>query len=133
MSQTVLIRPLPETMPARATVHRLSDDQEDKIAEGPSDPNVELKHYVRRILKRELAEGNRHFLLDLASVEWIDSSYIGMILAWHQLVEEQDGEFVLVNLSKRSKDIMKVTRLDTTLKVFDSPSDAQGYFSSGKA
>lgn len=125
---TVLIRPLPRSVPARAAVYSVGD-REKKIDEGPMDPDVELKTFIRRILKKELGQGSRNFLLDLQSVEWIDSTYVGMILAWHQLVEAEGGEFVLVNLSKRSRDIMSVTRLDATLKVFHTQSEAQSYFS----
>ncbi len=125
---TVLIRPLPRSVPARAAVYRVGD-REKKIDEGPMDPDIELKTFIRQVLKKELGKGNRNFLLDLQSVEWIDSTYVGMILAWHQLVEAEGGEFVLVNLSKRSQDIMSVTRLDATLKVFQTQSEAQKYFS----
>jgi hypothetical protein len=52
-----------------------------------------------------------------------------MILAWYQLVESSDGRFVLSSLSDRSKDIMKVAKLDNILQSFDSPSAAQRYFS----
>ena len=127
MNQTVLIRPLAETTPARATVYRL-DEGEERIDEGPSNPDVELKTYIRKMIKKELSQGNRNFLLDLSAVEWIDSSYVGMILSWHQLVHSEDGEFVLVNLSDRSKGIMKVARLDTVFTVFNSPSEAMQYF-----
>jgi anti-anti-sigma factor len=127
--ETVLIRPFPK-VPARAVVYRVGD-QEKQIDEGPGDPDVELKTFIRGILREELGRGSRHFLLDLQAVEWIDSTYVGMILSWHQLVEAEGGEFVLVNLSKRSKDIMSVTRLDATLKVFGTQSEAQSYFAKG--
>jgi anti-sigma B factor antagonist len=126
--ETVLIRPLPRTTPARAEVYRVGV-QERKIDEGPSDPDTELKTFIRGILKKELGQGVRHFLLDLQAVEWIDSTYVGMILAWHQLVDHEGGEFALINLSKRSRDIMSVTRLDTALKVFATQSEAVSYFS----
>jgi len=103
-------------------------EQEEKVKEGPSSPGDELKMFIRKAIGDELSQGNRNFLLDLASVEWIDSTYVGMILSWHQQVAAQDGEFVLVNLSNRSKDIMKVAKLDSVLKVFNTPAEAQQYF-----
>lgn len=127
MGQTVLIRPLPKTLPARAMVFHLGE-REEKVKEGPSSPGVELKMFIRKAIGYELSQGNRNFLLDLASVEWIDSTYVGMILSWHQQVAAEDGEFVLVNLSDRSKDIMRVAKLDAVLKVFNTPTEAQQYF-----
>jgi anti-anti-sigma factor len=127
MNQTVLIRPLPQATPARASIYHLSD-HEEKIDEGPSNPDVELKVYLRKAIKRELSQGNRNFLLDLSSVEWIDSTYVGIILAWHQLVDAEDGKFVLINVSDRSKKIMRVAKLHNILRAFDSRSDAQEYF-----
>ena len=128
MSPTVLIRPQPHTTPARAAIFHLTD-REKKIDEGPKRRATELKTYIRRVIKRELAGGNRNFLLDLSPVEWIDSTYVGMILAWHQQVENEDGRFALVSLSDRSREIMRVAKLDHVLKVFDNPADAQAYFS----
>ena len=127
MSQTVLIRPLPHSTPARASVFYLTDN-EKKIDEGPTGQDSELKVYIRKTIKRELDLGNRHFLLDLSPVEWIDSTYVGIILSWHQQVEREDGEFVLVSLSDRSKEIMRVAKLDHVLNVFDTPAQAQKYF-----
>jgi anti-anti-sigma factor len=127
MNHTVLIRPLPQATPARASVYHLND-LEEKIDEGPSNPDVELKVYLRKTINRELSQGNRNFLLDLSSVEWIDSTYVGMILAWHQMVDAEGGKFVLINVSDRSKEIMRVAKLHNILRAFDSPSDAQKYF-----
>lgn len=127
MSKTVMIRPRLGT-PATAVIYHLGE-QEKQIAEGPLDPAIDLKTYIRKHLKKELKKDNRNIILDLRAVEWIDSTYVGMILAWHQLVEAEGGRFALVNLSGRSKDIMRVTRLDATLNVFDSVSEAGEYFS----
>lgn len=122
-----MIRPRLGT-PATAVIYHLGE-QEKQIAEGPLDPAIDLKTYIRKHLKKELKKDNRNIILDLRAVEWIDSTYVGMILAWHQLVEAEGGRFALVNLSGRSKDIMRVTRLDATLNVFDSVSEAGEYFS----
>jgi anti-anti-sigma factor len=127
MKDIVLIRPQPALGAAKAMVYHFGD-REEKVAEGPRDPDVSLKHYVRGIIKDELTIGRRQFVLDLESVEWIDSIYVGMILAWQQLIHERDGQLVLVNPSKRSKDVLKATRLDTVLNVRDTMSDAQRYF-----
>jgi anti-sigma B factor antagonist len=127
MNQTVLIRPLPQATPARASIYHLGASEE-KVDEGPSNRNVEFKVYLRKTIKRELSQGNRNFLLDLSSVEWIDSTYVGMILAWHQLVDAEGGKFVLYNVSDRSKEIMRVAKLNNILRAFDSRADAQRYF-----
>jgi len=127
MNQTVLIKPLPQSTPARASIYHLGD-REEKIGEGPSNPDVELKVFLRKTIKRELSQGNRYFLLDLSSVEWIDSTYVGMILSWHQMVDAEDGKFALINVSNRSKEIMRVAKLHNILRAFDSRADAQKYF-----
>jgi anti-anti-sigma factor len=127
MNRIVLIRPLPKSIPARAGIYHLNDSEE-KIDEGPSKPGGELKEFVKNAIKCELAQGNRHFLLDLSSVEWIDSAYVGMILAWRQLIDAEGGRFALIRVSERSKDIMRVAKLHNVLRAFDSMAEAQDYF-----
>ena len=126
MSKTVMIKPRAGT-PATAAVYYLGRDDE-RIADGPKSGDIDLKTYIAKFVKKELRNNNRNFILDIGAVEWIDSTYVGMILAWHQLIESEGGCFALVNLSGRSRDIMRVTRLDATLNVFDSVSEASDFF-----
>ena len=127
MSQTVLIRLQPPLETGRASIYYLADG-ENKIDMGPSSDTVMLKDYVLEKLEEEFNKGNRRYIVDLAFVKWVSSSDIGMMLSWYRFVKRREGELVLVNLSHSVKEVMKITKLDTIVKVFDWPADAQRHF-----
>ncbi|HTS13363.1 MAG TPA: STAS domain-containing protein [Candidatus Limnocylindrales bacterium] len=76
---------------------------------------------VLRKLVRELVErGHRKILLNLADVDYIDSSGIGELVSAYTAVRGVNGEMKLLQLTKRVHDILQITRLFT---VFDVQSD----------
>lgn len=71
-----------------------------------------------RKLVRELVEnGRRKILLNLADVDYIDSSGIGELVGAYTTVRSASGELKLVYLTKRVRDIIQITRLFTVFDV----------------
>ncbi|HXX44077.1 MAG TPA: STAS domain-containing protein [Candidatus Acidoferrales bacterium] len=71
-----------------------------------------------RKLVRELVEnGRRKILLNLADVDYIDSSGIGELVGAYTTVRSASGELKLVHLTKRVRDIIQITRLFTVFDV----------------
>ena len=69
---------------------------------------------------RELsASGNKKVLLNLAEVNYIDSSGIGELVSGFTTVTNQGGSFKLLNLTKRVEDLLQITKLYTVFEVFD--------------
>ena len=70
---------------------------------------------------RELADGGQQkIVLNLADVDYIDSSGIGELVSAFTTVRSAGGELKMVHLTKRVHDILQITRLFT---VFDVQSD----------
>jgi anti-sigma B factor antagonist len=70
---------------------------------------------------RDLLEDNRtQILLDLADVDYIDSSGIGELVSGYTSVKNRGGELKLLHLTKKVHDLLQITRLFT---VFDVHSD----------
>jgi anti-sigma B factor antagonist len=75
-----------------------------------------LRNTVRELLDR----GHRKILLNLADVDYIDSSGIGELVSAYTAVRNASGEMKLLQLTRRVHDILQITRLFT---VFDVQSD----------
>jgi anti-sigma B factor antagonist len=75
---------------------------------------------VRKTIKELIANGQRKILLNLADVDYIDSSGIGELVGAYTTVRGSSGELKLVYLTKRVRDIIQITRLFT---VFDVQAD----------
>jgi anti-sigma B factor antagonist len=75
---------------------------------------------LRKMIRELVEKGYRKILLDLADVDYIDSSGIGEMVAAFTTVRSAQGELKLLHLTRRVHDILQITRLYT---VFDVQSD----------
>ncbi|MEO8099657.1 MAG: STAS domain-containing protein [Acidobacteriota bacterium] len=74
---------------------------------------------------RDLANaGSNKLLLNLAEVSYIDSSGIGEMVSGFTTVTNQGGQVKLLNLTKRVKDLLQITKLYTVFEVFDDEAHA---------
>ena len=74
-----------------------------------------------REIVRDLAEkGTRKIVLNLAEVDYVDSSGLGELVKTHTTMRNNDGELKLANLNRRLQDLLEMTRLSA---VFDIQKD----------
>ena len=79
---------------------------------------------------RDLAGGGKKkLLLNLAEVSYIDSSGIGEMVSGFTTVTNAGGQVKLLNLTKRVKDLLQITKLYTVFEVFDDEAAAVRSFS----
>ncbi|MFQ5928588.1 MAG: STAS domain-containing protein [Acidobacteriota bacterium] len=78
--------------------------------------SVEIRNKVRELL----GEGNKNILLNLGDVSYVDSSGIGELVSSFTTVTNQGGQLKLVNLTRRLRELLAITKL---LTVFDSYED----------
>jgi anti-sigma B factor antagonist len=79
---------------------------------------------VRDYIQKLLDQGERKFLLNLADVDYIDSSGLGELVNSFTIVRGQKGQLKLLNLTRRVHDLLQITKLLTVFEVFDSEADA---------
>jgi anti-sigma B factor antagonist len=78
--------------------------------------NVLLREVVRELMDK----GDRHIVLNLAEVQYMDSSGLGELVKTHTTVRNKGGQLRLVNLNNRVNDLLQLTRLSA---VFDIEPD----------
>jgi anti-sigma B factor antagonist len=85
---------------------------------------------VFRDTVRDLStKGNRKLLVNLGDVTYIDSSGIGEMVSGFTTITNQGGQLKLLNLTKRVKDLLQITKLYTVFEVFDDEAAAVRSFS----
>ena len=87
--------------------------------------SVVLREQIRDLL----AKGQKKILLNLADVTYIDSSGIGELVSGFTTVTNNGGQLKLLNLTKRVKDLLQITKLYTVFEVFDDEAEAIRSFS----
>ena len=75
---------------------------------------------LRKTLRDLLEQKRILILLNLADVDYIDSSGIGELVSGYTSVKNQGGELKLLHLTKKVHDLLQITKLYT---VFDVHSD----------
>ena len=78
---------------------------------------------LRDLLREMVGKGQKKILLNLGEVSYIDSSGIGELVSGFTTVTNSGGEMKLLNLNKRVKDLLQITKLYT---VFDVHEDEAG-------
>jgi anti-sigma B factor antagonist len=78
----------------------------------------------RDTVRELVAGGHKKMLLNLAEVSYIDSSGIGEMVSGFTTVANQAGQLKLLNLTKRVKDLLQITKLYTVFEVFDDEAAA---------
>ena len=89
--------------------------------------DVLLKDKVQSLLQ----QGNKNVLLDLADVSYVDSAGLGRLVQAYATAKNRGGAVKLLNVTKRVRDLLVVTKLLTVFDTFDS--EAAGTASFGRA
>jgi anti-sigma B factor antagonist len=79
---------------------------------------------LRTLVRQLLAEDRTLILLNLADVNYIDSSGIGELVSAFTTVKGRGGDMKLLNLTKKVHDLLQITKLFTVFEVFNEESQA---------
>ena len=85
---------------------------------------------LRELIRDQMSKGNKKLLLNLADITYIDSSGIGELVSGFTSVSNQGGQLKLLNLTKKVKDLLQITKLYTVFDVYDDEAKAIGSFGS---
>jgi len=77
--------------------------------------------------------GSKRIVLNLADLNYIDSSGIGELVAAHTTIGRVGGEMKLLNLAKRVHDLLKITKLYTVFETFEDVNIAVASFAAATA
>jgi anti-sigma B factor antagonist len=88
--------------------------------------SVQLREAVRRLLE----QGHKNLLIDLGQVDYVDSSGIGELVSCYTTTKNQGGQLKLLNLTKKIKDLLSITKLLTVFETFDDEGSALASYGS---
>jgi anti-sigma B factor antagonist len=88
---------------------------------------------LRDAIRLLMEQGKKRILLNLAGVDFIDSSGLGELVRTHATVRSHGGQLKLVNPSKHVHDLLKMTKLDRVLDIEQDEASALNSFDPGHA
>jgi anti-sigma B factor antagonist len=82
--------------------------------------SAEIRNKVRDLLQ----SGRKHILLNLGDVSYVDSSGIGELVSSYTTVTNQGGDLKLLNLTRKLRELLAITKLLTVFDSFDDEKEA---------
>lgn len=80
----------------------------------------EGSNLLRDLVREKLAHGRRNILLNMATVNYVDSTGLGELVSAYRLIKSEGGKLKLLSLNKKVTDLLQITKLYT---VFDTHSE----------
>jgi anti-sigma B factor antagonist len=82
--------------------------------------DVVLKDKMRSLIQ----QGTKKVLLNLGDVSYMDSAGLGEIVQSYATVTKNGGSLKLLNITKRIKDLLSITKLLTVFECHDNEAEA---------
>ena len=106
-------------------------DIKERVVEGVSVLDISGKivlgegdMQIKDRIKDLLADGQRTILLNLGDVSYIDSAGLGALISGYTTVKREGGQLKLVNLTKRIRDLLAITKLITVFDTYENENEA---------
>jgi anti-sigma B factor antagonist len=87
---------------------------------------------LRDMVRGLMAAGTKNIVLNLAEVSYIDSTGLGTLVLCYTSLTREGGSLKLLNLSKRSTELLILTKLTTVFELFDDEQSAVNSFFPGR-
>jgi anti-sigma B factor antagonist len=86
--------------------------------------DVLLKDKVQSLLQ----QGQKNIVLDMSGVSYVDSAGLGEMVQAYATTKNRGGALKLLNVTKRLKDLLVVTKLLTVFDTYEVEADALASF-----
>ena len=83
---------------------------------------------LRQTVKDLLESGKKKILLNLGDVSYVDSSGIGELVSSYTTTSNRGGQLKLLNLGKKIKDLLMITKLLTVFQTYEDEQTAISSF-----
>ena len=97
-------------------------EMKGKIMGGP-DAGV-LNENIHELIKN----GKKKIVVNLAGVDWMNSSGLGILISALTTIRNNGGELKLASLTDKIKNLLTITKLSNVFEKYDSVSEASASF-----
>lgn len=86
--------------------------------------NILVADKTKNLLQEVIDEGKPNLILNLENITYIDSSGFGAIVSLFNYAKNRDVNFILCHVSDKNMALVKVTKLNEVLTIFDDVNEA---------
>jgi anti-sigma B factor antagonist len=80
------------------------------------DANLTKSENFKKIVLKEIESGSRKLIISFENVDYLDSSFLGALVAILKNLVPKNGKLTLIELNNDIRNLFELTRLD---KIFD--------------
>ena len=89
---------------------------------------VEISGKLKEELLTQIDDGNQNIVVDLSSSDFVDSSFLGALVAGLKKATMKSGDLKIVGLQPPVRAMFELTRLYRIFDIFDEQSEAINSF-----
>jgi len=83
---------------------------------------------LRDLIRENIDRGHKKLVLNLAGINYMDSTGLGELVSGYRQVKSQGGELKLLNLNKKVSDLLQITKLYTIFDIHNDEAQAVASF-----
>ena len=72
---------------------------------------------INEQINNSIDQGKKKIIIDLAEVEWMNSSGLGILIGAITTLKNNDGKLSLVNVSDRVENLLRITKLQSVFTI----------------
>ena len=76
-----------------------------------------------------IEKDKKNFVVDLAQVDWMNSTGLGILISGYTTLRNSDGTLKLANVTEKIQSLLVITKLEGVFEAYDSLDDAIKSFS----
>ena len=88
-------------------------------------PDASLLHDK---LYEYIEQDRKKVIIDLAKVDWMNSTGLGILISGYTTLRNHDGQLKLVNVTEKIHSLLTITKLVTVFEAYDSLDEAMKSF-----
>ena len=84
---------------------------------------------LRELIEGKLGSGRKKIVMNLAEINYIDSTGLGELVSVYRQMKAQGGELKLLNLNKKVSDLLQITKLYAVFDIHTDEAAGRGQLS----
>jgi anti-sigma B factor antagonist len=84
------------------------------------DANLTKSENFKEIVFKEIESGTRNLIISFENVEYLDSSFLGALVAILKNLVPKNGKLTLIELNNDIRNLFELTRLDKIFNLMNS-------------
>ena len=79
---------------------------------------------ITTAIRKLVGEEKRNMIIDLKQVPYVDSSGLGSFISNMRFLKDQDGDLKFIHPTEKVINLLRLTKLNTILEIYDSAEEA---------